>query len=73
MKGSSPAGSSPGTVTLSVNGLVVNLPPGATVRLALVAAHILEDMAGGKRVYDRWGNEVGLDGAVLEGMEIHVR
>mgnify|MGYP001430022153 CR=1 FL=1 len=33
----------------------------------------LEEMASGKQVYDEWGNEMGLAGAVSDGMKLVVR
>ena len=56
-----------------VNGVAVNLPAGMTVRHALVGAGLLQEVELGRRVYDRWGNELGLDGVLAEGEEIFVR
>jgi len=44
-----------------------------TVRHALVGAGLLSDIEAGKRVYDEWGNEIGLEGALYEGARIHVK
>ena len=43
-----------------------------TVRHALISAGLLQEI-GSKKVYDEWGNEVGLDGALAEGNRIFVR
>ncbi len=56
-----------------VNDQPVDLVPGMTVRHALVAAGRLDDIRAGKRVFDEWGNEVGLDGALSDGARIFVR
>jgi hypothetical protein len=56
-----------------VNGRAVDLFPGMTVRHALVGAGCPADLGGKKRVYDEWGNELGLEGALSDGMKIYVR
>jgi len=56
-----------------VNDIEVHLAPGMTVRHALVGAGLLSDIEAGKRVYDEWGNEIGLEGALYEGARIHVK
>ncbi len=56
-----------------VNDQPVDLVPGMTVRHALIAAGRLDDIRAGKRVFDEWGNEVGLDGALSDGARIFVR
>ena len=55
-----------------VNGKGVDVLPGMTVRHALISAGLLADI-GRKKVYDEWGNEIGLDGALSDGMKITVR
>lgn len=55
-----------------VNDMEVHLAPGMTVRHALIGAGLLRDVEAGKRVYDEWGNEIGLEGALYEGARIHV-
>jgi hypothetical protein len=55
-----------------VNDNPVDLLPGMTVRHALVAAGRLGEISAGKRVVDEWGNELGLDGALSEGMRVFV-
>jgi hypothetical protein len=55
-----------------VNEKAVEVLPGMTVRHALLSAGLLQK-AGPLKVYDEWGNEVGLDGALSEGMKITVK
>ena len=56
-----------------VNDQPVDLLRGMTVKHALLQAELLEEMKSPKKVYDPWGNEVGLDGALSEEMKIYVR
>jgi hypothetical protein len=56
-----------------VNDHPVHALPGMTVKHALVREGILEEIERGKKVYDEWGNEPGLDGALAEGMKLYVR
>jgi hypothetical protein len=56
-----------------VNGCPLDLLPGMRVKHALIRAGLLPEVTAGKKVYDRWGNELGLDGALEDGMEIWVR
>lgn len=56
-----------------VNDKPVQVLPGMTVKHALVREGLLRELEGGKRVYDEWGNELGLDGALSEGMKMNVR
>ena len=44
-----------------------------TVRHALIQADLVNEIEKGKKVYDEWGNEVGLDGAVEEGQRFEVK
>ena len=44
-----------------------------TVKHALVREGLLKELELAKEVYDEWGNELGLDGALSEGMKICVR
>lgn len=55
-----------------VNNTEIHLAPGMTVRHALTGAGLLEEIDAGKRIFDEWGNEVGLDGAVSENCRIYV-
>jgi hypothetical protein len=56
-----------------VNDREVNLVPGMTVKNALIAAGLIDEIKQGKKVYDEMGNEIGLGGALTEGTKIHVR
>jgi hypothetical protein len=56
-----------------VNNLPLDLLPGMTVRHALVKADLLDRLTAGQLVYDEWGNEIGLDGAVHKNMKLFVR
>lgn len=56
-----------------VNDKAVDLWQGMKVRHALAGSGLLWELGEGKRVYDQWGNEVGLDGALNEGARIYVR
>ena len=56
-----------------VNNEPVELLPGMTVRHALIQAALLNRLKEGKRIYDEWRNEIGLDGALHENMKIFVR
>ena len=44
-----------------------------TVKHALIAAGLVHEIEKGKRVYDKYGNEIGLGGALTEGSKIYVR
>ncbi|MDQ7786597.1 MAG: hypothetical protein RDU01_03235 [Thermodesulfovibrionales bacterium] len=56
-----------------VNDTPVVLAPGMTVRHALTGAGVMNVTGSLWRVYDEWGNELGLDGALSEGARIYVR
>ena len=56
-----------------VNDKEVHLPPGMTVKHALTQAGLMESVKTGKRVYDEWGNEIGLEGSLSENMKLFVR
>jgi hypothetical protein len=60
-------------MTVYVNGKPVDVLPGMTVRHALISAGLLKEIERGKRTYDEWGNEIGLDGSLTNGMNICVR
>ncbi|MFI5293521.1 MAG: hypothetical protein ACHQ0Y_00645 [Thermodesulfovibrionales bacterium] len=55
-----------------VNDIPVDVLTGMTVRHALIGAGLLGEI-GQKKTYDEWGNEIGLDGALREGMKISVK
>jgi hypothetical protein len=56
-------------MTVIVNNKAVTVAPGMTVRHALIAAGYGLPK-GREKVRDEWGNEVGLDGALAEGMKL---
>lgn len=56
-----------------VNDTPVNILPGMTVKHALIHAGLLLNIVSSEKVYDEWGNEIGLDGALSEGLKIYVR
>jgi hypothetical protein len=56
-----------------LNGKPVQLLPGMTVKHALAHERLLEELEQGKKVYDEWGNELGLGGALSEGAKISLR
>lgn len=56
-----------------VNQKPVEVLPGMTVRHALVSAGLLEEVKGSKKVFDEWGNELGLGGELSDGMKIYVK
>lgn len=56
-----------------VNDQSVKLAKGMTVRHALIQLDLLKSVEEGRRVFDEWGNEVGLDGTVEEGQRFEVR
>ncbi len=55
-----------------VNDKSFDLLPGMTVKHALMAAGLLQELGGLKKAYDQWGNELGLGGALSEGTKIYV-
>jgi hypothetical protein len=57
-----------------VNSQAIHIYAGMTVRHALLTAGVLEElMVSSKKVYDEWGNEIGLDGALTEEEKIFIR
>jgi hypothetical protein len=56
-----------------VNYRPVEILPGMTVKHALIGAGLLKEIEELKKVYDEWGNEIGLDGAMSEGKKIYVK
>jgi hypothetical protein len=55
-----------------VNDTAIDLLPGMTVKHALIAVGLLKEIELFKKVHDEWGNKLGLDGALSEGMKIYV-
>ncbi len=56
-----------------VNDRPFDFLPGMTVRHALTAAGLFQEIGTSRKVYDQWGNELGLGGALSEGMKIYVK
>lgn len=56
-----------------VNYRPIEILPGMTVKHALIGAGLLKEIEELKKVYDEWGNEIGLDGAMSEGKKIYVK
>jgi hypothetical protein len=56
-----------------VNDHSMELAPGMRVRHALIRAGFPLDLEPGLIVCDEWGNELGLDGALTDGLKIHVK
>jgi hypothetical protein len=56
-----------------INDKPVDLLPGMTVRHALINAGLLKELDAKKKAYDEWGNEIGLDGALAEGMRVYLK
>ena len=56
-----------------VNDKPVDILPGMKVKHALINAGLLGKVKKTKRVYDEWGNEIGLDGALADGMKIYLK
>ncbi len=60
-------------MTVYVNDREVNLVTGMTVKHALIAAGMMDEVERGKKVYDEMGNEIGIGGALTEGSKILVK
>ena len=56
-----------------VNHKPVEVLPGMTVKHVLISEGFLKEIESSKKGYDEWGNELGLDGALSEGMEIFIK
>ena len=56
-----------------VNDQSIDVLPGMTIRHALLHAGLLKEIENSKKVFDEWENELGLDGALSEGMKIYVK
>lgn len=50
-----------------LNDKPITLVTGMKIRDAVIQAGLLQETEKGGRVFDEWGNEVGLDGAVENG------
>jgi len=56
-----------------VNDREVTIVPGMTVKHALIAAGLIDEIKQGTKVYDEIGNEIGLGGSLTEGSKIYVK
>ncbi len=56
-----------------INNKCIETLPGMTVKHALIKADLLNEIKAGNKVYDEWGNELGLGGELSEGVKIFVR
>jgi sulfur carrier protein ThiS len=56
-----------------VNDRPVDLPAGMTVKHALIQCGLLREVGASKKAFDEWKNEMGLDGALSDGMKIYVK
>ena len=56
-----------------VNDKPIDLLPGMKVRHALIHAGLLKEVESLRKVYDEWGNEIGLEGALSEGVRIYIK
>ena len=56
-----------------VNDREVNLMAGMKVKHAVIAAELMDQVKQGGKVYDDAGHEIGLDGALTDGVRIYVR
>ncbi len=59
-------------MTVYVNDKPVEIFVGMTVKHALISAGLLEKTGESIVVFDEWGNEIGLDGALTSGSKIYV-
>lgn len=55
-----------------VNNKPIELLPGMTVKHALIKTNLLIEIKKGKRVFDEWGNEIGLDGELMDGVKLFI-
>jgi hypothetical protein len=58
---------------VSINNQSLDLLPGMKIKHALINAGLMKEITHGKKVYDEWSHEVGLEGALTEGMTLWVR
>jgi hypothetical protein len=61
------------TMRVYVNQRSIEILSGMTVKHALISAGLLKEIEKSKKVYDEWGDELGLDGALSDGMKIYVK
>jgi hypothetical protein len=55
-----------------VNNIPFDILPGMTVKHLLISAGLLKEIGQGKRVFDKWENEIGLEGELTAGERIFV-
>jgi len=60
-------------IKVFINDKLIHVLPGMTVQHALILTGVLKEVEDSKKIYDEWGNEVGLDGALSEGIKIYVK
>jgi hypothetical protein len=56
-----------------LNDQPIDLISGMTVRQALVQLELLPEIEIGAKVFDEWGNEIGLDGALADGDRLNLK
>jgi hypothetical protein len=56
-----------------VNDQEMEIARGLTVKHALSQAGLMGEIKVSKKVFDEWDNELGLDGALSEGMKLFVK
>lgn len=56
-----------------LNDQPIDLVSGMTVRQALIQADLLREIEKGAKVFDEWGNEIGLDGALADGSHLNLK
>ncbi len=60
-------------MTVYVDDKPVEIFAGMTVKHALISAGLLDKTGESIIVFDEWGNEIGLDGALTNGSKIYVK
>ncbi|MDR2019067.1 MAG: hypothetical protein LBQ00_09465 [Syntrophobacterales bacterium] len=60
-------------MVVCVAGQEIRLLDGMKVKHALIQTRLLKDVEKGKKVYDEWGNEMGLSGSLWDGAYLNVR
>lgn len=60
-------------IKVYVNDKPVFLLPGMTVKHAFINAGLMHKTKSNKKAYDEWGNEIGLDGELTEGIKIYFK
>ena len=60
-------------MTVYVDDKPVEIFAGMTVKHALIGAGLLHDIGKSMKVFDAFGNEIGIDGALTDGSRIYVR